>query len=314
MGISSKKSTQTTQSTTTPTNPSWVNEALQGYSQRVSDLGNKSGSDYVAPLSGNQNLAISGAANLGQGGYFDQARGLLAGVGDINHYLDKVVDSSLASYDDQAGRTRAANTAAAAKNNAFGGSRYGILEAQQQADSDLNRSKLESGLLSDAFNRSTQDKLAASGLLGSLGTAYGADQRANIATQLQTGALAQDQDQRERTADITLAQILGELYGQGQYGLFQGQNTSGTSTVKSTPSLMEQIGKGVDTAASLAALFSDIRLKRDIKPLGVRNGRKWYSYRYIWSDDLHEGIMAHENPDVSIMDASGFLKVDYRAL
>lgn len=314
MGLSSKKATQTTQSTTTPTNPSWVNEALQGYTQRVSDLGTRSGMDYVAPLSQNQNQAIQGASQLGQGGYFDQARGLLSGVGDINPYLDKVVGSSLASFDDQAGRTAAGNAAAAAKNNAFGGSRYGILQSQQQADSDRNRALLESGLLSDAFNQTTQDKLAASGLLGNLGTASGDEARANIGTQLQTGAVAQDQAQREKTADITLAQILGELYGQGQLGLFQGQNSQGTSTVKSTPSLMQQIGQGAETAASLAALFSDIRLKRDIRPLEVRNGRQWYAYRYIWSDEVHEGIMAHENMDVAILDPSGFLKVDYGAL
>lgn len=266
MGLSSKKQTQTvsSSSTSTPTNPQWITDALQGYTQRVSDLGSRPGTDYVAPLSQNQNQAIMGASQLGQGGYFDQARGLLSGVGDINPYLDKVVGSSLSSFDDQAGRTAAGNAASAAKNNAFGGSRYGILQSQQQADSDRNRALLESGLLSDAFNQTTQDKLAASGLLGNLGSASGADARANIATQLATGDVAQSQDQAMRTADITLAQILGQLYGQGQYGLFQGGSNTGNSTsnTKVSDSLLGSIGGivgGLGTGASgiadLAGLF-----------------------------------------------------------
>lgn len=315
MGLSSKKQTTTQSSSSTPTNPDWVTSALQGYTSQVSDLGNKPATDYVAPLSGLQNQAIQGAGNLG--GWEDmytKASGLLNGDDYGNPYTEGVINSSLAGYDDQAGRTQASNAAAAAKNNAFGGSRYGILESQQAQDSNLGRAKLESGLRSDAYDKGVANKLSTAGLLGSLGSGLGAGQRADIGTQLQAGDVQQEQDQQQRTADVTLAQIMGQLYGQGQYGLFQGNNATGTSKTTSSPSLLSSIGQGAQTAASLAALFSDIRLKRDISPLNIRNGRQWYSYRYIWSDEVHEGIMAHENPDVAILDSSGFLKVDYGAL
>jgi hypothetical protein len=292
-----------------------VTSALQGYNQQVSDLGNRPATDYVAPLSGLQNQAITGAGNLG--GWQDmytKASGLLSGDDYGNPYTEGVINSSLAGYDDQAGRTAAGNAAAAAKNNAFGGSRYGILESQQQQDSNLGRAKLESGLRSDAYDKGVTNKLNTAGLLGSLGSSLGAGQRADIDEQLKAGGLQQQQDQQQRTADITLAQIMGSLYGQGQYGLFQGANSTGKTVNSESPTKAEQVGQAINVASSLAALFSDIRLKRDIKPLDVRNGRQWYSYRYIWSDDLHEGIMAHENPDVAILDPSGFLKVDYGAL
>lgn len=269
MGLSSKKQTTTQSSSSTPTNPDWVTGALQGYTQQVSDLGNKPATDYVAPLSGLQNQAIAGAGNLG--GWQDmytKASGLLNGDDYGNPYTEGVIDSSLAGYDDQAGRISAGNSAAAAKNGAFGGSRYGILESQQEQDSNLGRAKLESGLRSDAYDKGVTNKLNTAGLLGSLGTSLGAGQRADVGTQLEAGGVQQQQDQQQRTADVTLAQIMGQLYGQGQYGLFQGNNAEGTSTTKSTPSTLDTIGKvaqliqsigsggGGSSGSSLASMFS----------------------------------------------------------
>lgn len=65
-----------------------------------------------------------------------------------------------------------------------------------------------------------------------------------------------------------------------------------------------------------AGLFSDIRLKRDIKRIGAMpSGLPVYEFRYIWSDEPQTGVMAQEAmamfPDAVFMDASGFLKVRY---
>lgn len=311
MGISSKKQTTSSKGTSTPTNPAWVTDALQGYTQRVSDLGNRSASDYVAPASGLQNQAFTGAANLGGWqDYLNQAKGLLGGNFE-NDYTNDVVDTSLAGFDDQAGRMSAANDASAAKNGAFGGSRYGIREAQLGSDLGRERASLEAGLRSDAFDKGAANRLNVAGLLGQLGNSMGSGQRDDIATQLGAGQVQRGIDSDSRTADISLAQIMGQLYGQGQYGLFQGNKSDQKQSTTSSPSTLGSIGQGIQTAASLAALFSDRRLKRDIRPLDVRNGRQWYSYRYLWEDDFREGIMAQENPDVAIMGPGGFLMVDY---
>jgi hypothetical protein len=67
-------------------------------------------------------------------------------------------------------------------------------------------------------------------------------------------------------------------------------------------------------------MFSDVRLKADVEPVGVVNGRNWYRYRYIWDEPGVErrGVMAQEvqktDPDAVSVDASGFLKVDYGRL
>ena len=63
---------------------------------------------------------------------------------------------------------------------------------------------------------------------------------------------------------------------------------------------------------------SDIRLKRDISPVGLAGGIGLYRYRYLWSDTLHVGVMAHEvaasRPEAVHRGADGYLRVDYARL
>lgn len=76
--------------------------------------------------------------------------------------------------------------------------------------------------------------------------------------------------------------------------------------------------KGASAVAGIASLFSDSRLKRDIKFLRVENGYYIYQFRYIGSETLYEGVMAQEilatKPDAVHEDEDGFLSVDYAAL
>lgn len=71
-----------------------------------------------------------------------------------------------------------------------------------------------------------------------------------------------------------------------------------------------------ETAMKAAAAFSDIRLKRDINEIGaLPSGLPVYSFRYLWSDDLYQGVMAHEAaeifPDSVSYTGDGFAMVDY---
>ena len=67
---------------------------------------------------------------------------------------------------------------------------------------------------------------------------------------------------------------------------------------------------------SFKGMFSDIRLKTNIKPLGKFAGYNWYSYDKFGKHEI--GVMAQEvmqvNPDAVAMHPSGFLMVDYGAL
>jgi hypothetical protein len=64
--------------------------------------------------------------------------------------------------------------------------------------------------------------------------------------------------------------------------------------------------------------FSDRRLKKDIVPMGERNGLPWYVFRYIWEDaisPLSYGFMADEiakvMPEAVREHGSGYLQVNY---
>ena len=74
--------------------------------------------------------------------------------------------------------------------------------------------------------------------------------------------------------------------------------------------LMSGIG-GLAGVAGQYGMFSDRRLKTNIRKLGVRNGQQWYSYDYIWGQPSI-GVMADEVPeDARILHPSGFWMVDY---
>jgi len=64
---------------------------------------------------------------------------------------------------------------------------------------------------------------------------------------------------------------------------------------------------------------SDIRLKRDIERIGTTaDGFGLYSFRYLWSEELHTGVMAQEvmrsRPDAVVLGDHGFYRVDYGKL
>ncbi|HUC61167.1 MAG TPA: tail fiber domain-containing protein [Alphaproteobacteria bacterium] len=64
---------------------------------------------------------------------------------------------------------------------------------------------------------------------------------------------------------------------------------------------------------------SDVRLKRDIEPVGrLASGIGLYRFRYVWSDELYVGVIAQEvegvMPEAVLRGRDGFLRVDYARL
>lgn len=65
-------------------------------------------------------------------------------------------------------------------------------------------------------------------------------------------------------------------------------------------------------AGGFGALFSDARLKTDIRRVGTTDGgTPLYAYRYIWGGPVQIGVMAQDVPEAAQMHESGFLMVDY---
>ncbi|WP_114954321.1 hypothetical protein [Sphingosinicella terrae] len=70
----------------------------------------------------------------------------------MSPYTDRVVRSALEGFDENAGQTRAQQAAQAARNGAFGGSRYAIQEAQTETGLARERAATEAGLRDRAFS------------------------------------------------------------------------------------------------------------------------------------------------------------------
>jgi hypothetical protein len=100
-------------------------------------------------------------AGSAQIGAMDQIGNRLGEIGKYqNPELSRVVDTTLASYDEDAARQRARMQAQGAAAGKFGGSRFGVEQGVFGADVARNRAGLEAGLRSNAYDRAT-------GLLGS---------------------------------------------------------------------------------------------------------------------------------------------------
>lgn len=75
---------------------------------------------------------------------------------------------------------------------------------------------------------------------------------------------------------------------------------------------------GANIGSGLGGLFSDRRLKRDIKRVGTgAHGLSIYSYRYVWGGPVQLGYMADEVEQVAphaVGECGGFKTVDYGAI
>lgn len=112
--------------------------------------GGAGASTYQAPRLGAANQAAG--VNIAAAPQA-QAQSLLTNLQSyMNPYTDRVVDSTLANYDDYSGQQAAALQSQQARTGAFGGSRAGVAQGQFEADRGRNRAATEYGIRSDAFN------------------------------------------------------------------------------------------------------------------------------------------------------------------
>jgi hypothetical protein len=104
---------------------------------------------------------------------------------------------------------------------------------------------------------------------------------------------------------------------QTAYGVSAGHQTAfGATSGKETS--FGVVGAGCQRTP-FGYVCSDMRLKRDIAPIGqLPDGLEPYRYRYLWSDQMYVGVMAQEvaaiEPAAVVRGADGYLRVSYARL
>jgi hypothetical protein len=153
------------------------------------------------------------------------------------------------------------------RNGAFGGTKYA-----EAAGKGIGEA--ENGILFNQYNTERGNQATAAGQAPSLAAADYLGISPLLAAADSGTDLAYAPSDHYASA---LAQLLGN-----------------STTSSSTPSTAQQIGSGLKAASSLASLFSDRRLKTNIRKIGVfADGLGKYAWTYIWGEPA-TGVMADE--------------------
>ncbi len=340
----------TSSSTTTQVQiPQWLQDASQSIVSQAQTLGSTPGFTGIKPLPTYQVAPITGAgqqdigflqgavggtnplyqtaqtAAQGETGYQPQqvTPGFLSGTDlapYLNPYTQQVIDRTMPLLEQQ--RQMANNQTAdlAAKTGAFGGSRQGVSEAvnnaqsglyagqlgaqlnqanfsqaQQAAQADLQRSLAAQEANQTAGLQGSQQRLAAATGLGNLASAGQTANLQSIMAALGGQTQLQQQTQAEmdaptqdalRRLQVQLAAVGGVPYGQSQTST----TTNPTGGPTSNPWLtgLGVVGTGASILGSLApylapaAAASDRTLKTDIEKIGkdAETDLPLYAYRY----------------------------------
>lgn len=116
------------------------------------------------------------------------------------------------------------------------------------------------------------------------------------------------------TGQATIPQSGANSYASAIGGLL-----GNSQTQTSTPSGASSVAQGIGTALQVASLFSDRRLKTDIRKIGeFADGLGRYVWRYVWGGPEQEGVMADEvaalRPWALGPVIAGYATVNYGAL
>lgn len=187
------------------------------------------------------------------------------------------------------------------------GSNRSILGAN---DVDLSRTNQIGGFLQSQFNQSLQNALT---------TLPGARAQ-DAAGLLGIGEFQRGLDMNTKQAPITALQTIANLIqgtGATVNNQTESRSTSEGGGLLSTLGGAGKAASGLSSAVGVLkglSLFSDRRLKENIKPLGQENGHNIYSYNYKGSDKTYIGVMADEvkqtNPD-AVENINGYDAVNY---
>lgn len=195
-----------------------------------------------------------------------------------------------------------------------------ILKQQQQ-----NQASLESQLVNAGIRRGTPQWDAEMSRL----TNANSDQLNQLALTGRSQAFSEALAQRNQPLNEIIGLMSGtqiqnpnSTFAQTPQSQVAGVDYTGLVNQKYQGQLQQynaQMGALGGLFGGVASIFSDRRLKRDIKRIGsLDNGLPWYEYRYIWdaeTDPMRYGVMSDEvrevMPEAVVVDATGFDKVRY---
>ena len=280
------KTNQTTSGTTntvqTPTNPAYVTQGLGAIGGNVAKLAGQDPYSFVAGPDPLQTQAATGAGNLVTPSGFAAANGVASDVASAgapsisghlaefqNPYTDQVVNTTLAGFDQSAGRQQAQDKLGLAGDSTFGGSGGSILQALDNQNLSLGRAQTEAGLRNQGFQtalggatsqagldaQNQAQHLAAAGVLSGNATALGANDRANIDTQGGIGSILQALAQTRAGAPINTAGSLASIFGNPAFQLTHGVNQDGTANSTSSGT---STTTSSDPLGSLGSLFQGL--------------------------------------------------------
>jgi hypothetical protein len=160
-----------------------------------------------------------------------------------NPYTNDVVNTTLAGYDQAAGRQRASDQLGLAGDATFGGSGGSILQAMDNQNLNMGRAQTEAQLRDQGFNtalsgataqggldaQAQAQKLAAAQTLSGNASAQNAADNQNVVTQSNIGQILQALSQARAGAPINTAGSLASIYGNPAFGLLHGANQAGTA-------------------------------------------------------------------------------------
>ena len=257
---SSSNSNTNTHTTTTPNVPDWASSLTQNVAGQVGNLTGLNPQSLVAPANALQQQAGANATNLsGTPWDYDAATDLTGAVANadtpsiasnigqfMNPYLKNVVGATSADLDASDAKVRAQQALNLAGAGAFGGS--GAALTQSATEGELARARATSigNLLSQGYSQALggataqaqlqqqqqAQRLAAAGQLATVADDYGANERANVASQQSVGDDLRNITQQQDQAPVTDTQQVVAMLSGLPIGLFTGSTSDGTSNTQ----------------------------------------------------------------------------------
>ena len=172
---------------------------------------------------------------------------------------------------EELGKRRVLGSTFATREIASEEARFGQIEEETRAESFLQELELTRQLIGDEFK---------SALAGIATVLSQLNFESSLAAELSSNASALMQANGEASAEISTARRAGNA-------------------------------EFLTTIAGIFAIFSDRRLKTNIRRIGTRNGYPWYEFDYIWG--VHgEGVMSDEIPQRFVINIGGYDLVNYQ--
>ena len=256
-----------------------------------------------------------GAEFAGMTGQAGQVRGLLGAISPESQRMMELqnLQAEQAYASSQGLSPQEQRTATQTARESYGaagrlGGNLGIVGEAMGRESVLAQKRQEAaGRIGQAYGTSQQFYSPALSLLGSTPSSYSAGQQF---TQYGMGMLGQSTPQMinpDTGANLAAAyrrDVLGAQSAQAQ------------ANASRSAGMMGGLGGAIGgIATGLGSIFSDIRLKTNIKKIGITDGGlAIYIYNYKSGGPTHMGVMAQEveinNPD-AVSEVDGFKAVDY---